>query len=61
MEWQPIETAPDNELMLVWQEMTGICLREKRDDDFWCENNFLDDSELEVTHWMPLPDPPESD
>lgn len=65
MEWQPIETAPEDEFVLVW------C------PDFYCyeygiavlggeEGHWLTyegDYELESapTHWMPLPKPPEED
>lgn len=56
--WQPIETAPEDTLLLVWQEW-GPRLRYIRHGELWDENEFLDDSEREVSHWMPLPEPPE--
>ena len=68
-EWQPISTAPTNDdawnvPMLVWVE--GECRFGVRD---WedCQNLhlWLDiDTGLpldgEPTHWMPLPEPPDS-
>jgi hypothetical protein len=69
MEWQPIETAPvlyqwylvwdashpcGNKTRLAFADSTAdggteICWLDIQDSDF----------ELNVTHWMPLPAPPE--
>lgn len=57
-DWRPIETAPERELVLVWQEFGGIVLRSYQSGEWWTEDEFLDDSGLEITHWMPLPEPP---
>ena len=50
MSWQPIETAPRNKWLLLWNEDAG----------YWVGQiaiNF-DPGEPEATHWMPLPAPP---
>jgi hypothetical protein len=55
MSWQPIETAPrDGTVILVYAP--GLFQTAAWVDGYWttaCEN-WLDD----VTHWMPLPEPP---
>ena len=63
MEWQPIETAPDKERILVWTR-GHVVIASKRttkrfgakwsadmDDDY---NNYFDDDK--PTKWMPLPE-----
>ena len=54
-----VEDAPEGELLLVFQQMTGFCLREKRGGDWYDEHENFDDSELEITHWMNLPEHPD--
>lgn len=53
-----IELPPSGELVLVNQHMTGRCLRMRHDygtHEVWHdENNNLDDSELEITHWSEI-------
>lgn len=63
-EWQPIETAPkrptnpqeDSSSFLVWDGTDIYCvgagLYPKENGCGCCS------SEVEATHWMPLPDPP---
>lgn len=50
------------ELVLVFQDMTGICLRQLQgsvnETEWYDENNNYDDSELDITHWQPLPAAP---
>lgn len=71
-DWQPIETAPKNErlallgyapghgvVMLyrsVWGGGTGYWYY-KRENDY----REMIAEEIEPTHWMPLPDKPETD
>jgi hypothetical protein len=61
-EWQPIETAPEKKAVLTNQG-TGIYSGQW----YICEANGrvpacadwgVEVSEIEPTHWMPLPDPP---
>ncbi len=60
-EWKPIEEAPQDTLILVYQHMTGKCLRSYNGEDWYDENEIWDDSELEITHFWsePLPDDPQ--
>lgn len=66
-EWIAVEDKlpPSGELVLVWQHMTGRCLREVTDYgthiEWHDENNQLDDSELDITYWQFLPAPPQGD
>ena len=72
--WQPIETAPkDGQTMLGWDTSFGgavVSLMYIEDDpeaDFlgeWmvCElhGDYIIDGFSSITHWMPLPTPPEA-
>jgi len=75
MEWQPIETAPKSDRILVWspifQPGQAICAR--WDDDlgsmkprpFWRTDNYRTAGitgcrNRPPTHWMPLPAKPEA-
>jgi hypothetical protein len=56
-QWQPIETAPKNQSILVhWQ------LASPYDQGLITVSLFTDDNhspgEDKATHWMPLPEPP---
>ena len=70
-EWQPIETAPkDGTLIDLWayskvdegyyrypECFWNSAQAEQEGEGYWCT---IDLYELnKVTHWMPLPDPPE--
>lgn len=68
MDWQPIETAPKNEMLIGWCGAIGFIRWDEMMPDFG-PNDELDEPtygmwrnhEYEVkrpTHWMPLPDPP---
>ena len=61
MEWQPIETAPKNETVLVWlNNIDGECSYSDI-ADISCGQPYcrsVDVDEVKVTHWMPLPAPP---
>ena len=62
-EWQPIETAPKGETILLWNgefvasgayepsPVDGFLMHRARDHDWGCDD---------PTHWMPLPKPPSS-
>lgn len=61
MSWLPIETAPVDVSVLCWVKCPG-------GNSFWVgEKSSIygawvftgyDDSGMDPTHWMPLPDPP---
>ena len=60
-EWVKIEDElpPDGVLVLVYQDMTGKCLRSRSEEGNWYdENNNFDDSELDITHWSYLLEDP---
>jgi hypothetical protein len=54
--WQPIETAPkDGTWLLLLMSDSSVPVV----GSFWGRWYYADDFELDnVTHWMPLPDPP---
>lgn len=57
MEWQPIETAPRDVDVIVWQaKREHIDIAMLCDNDRWV--NWYGHKCLSVTHWMPLPAPP---
>jgi hypothetical protein len=63
MEWQPIETAPKEALILlyapseVWPTTFVGCYSEEDGKPAWtdADGTWL---EFACTHWMPLPPPP---
>lgn len=62
-EWQPIETAPFMETVLVWGPGWRCGFPGKRYGEYGAV--MIDTCELEAkgrpeyaTHWMPLPEPP---
>lgn len=61
-DWQPIEAAPtDGTVVLVFAaERDGLaafqCTAAYHEDAGWCVDELR-----EVTHWMPLPPPPQKD
>lgn len=61
LEWQPIETAPDREyiLILVEGQITGVGSTYL--GDWWASmpNGEVCELNEPPTHWMPLPQPPE--
>jgi hypothetical protein len=64
-EWQPIETAPDHPVCLVWDDYFGMkCARFDPLRKQWVSDGPYDwevggkEIDLNPTHWMPLPAPP---
>lgn len=64
-EWQPIETAPDAETILVYVNDPlgkGVhfgCVYRYPDGTFYPRAQGLH-GDWKITHWMPLPEPPQS-
>ena len=68
MEWQPIETVPFNEEVLVWNGEDMIVVVRHEDTiwnmHFWqAVGVYGPDTDLSIndkkpTNWMPLPQPP---
>lgn len=55
-EWKPEETAPRNTKVLVgFCGSVAIASKSERTELWWDENGEIVD---DVTHWMPLPEPP---
>lgn len=61
MDWQPIETAPKETPVLIWNG-EWVLIGEQWGDTPWSEwGNEADAlNGRQPTHWMPLPDPPEA-
>lgn len=55
-DWQPIETAPKDSVLILgwWADVLGSVSWEI-DIEYWGD----DELQQFVTHWMPLPPPPE--
>jgi len=60
-EWQSIDTAPKNGNHILVIDNEGLIDRcfwhQYRDSGCW-ENFSMDFELLNLTHWMPLPEPP---
>ncbi len=57
--WSPINKKllpPDNILILVKQNLTGVCLRKLICGEWYDENENIDDSELEIYEWAYIPE-----
>ena len=74
MGWQPIDTAPESEPILVWAPMLHrgnpsaevvVLYRNGDEINYWTNGgaNGGDNIwfEAEPTHWMPLPSPPKTE
>lgn len=61
-EWQSIETAPKNELILVGPtKRMGICAAMNHSQDGWVTETCSDWVSIYTPkHWQPLPAPPET-
>lgn len=65
-QWQPVESAPkDGTLILAFLPESALMkiVFARWDDEFACWYDDKGESafpiDVEVTHWMPLPEPPE--
>jgi hypothetical protein len=55
--WRPIETAPkDGTEVLAWEDSAEKLFYEE-DMGAWVDHEYI---EYHPTHWMPLPEPPET-
>ena len=66
--WKTIDSAPENKLILGWMpggdpvDVAGFAIVH-RDGDGWRVVHDYEDwwwAGYKPTHWMPLPDPPDS-
>ena len=61
--WQPIKTAPINQTLLVAINGKHVTIGDKLPGDMgWCwepVDSGDDEDDERVTHWMPLPAPPQ--
>jgi hypothetical protein len=63
--WQPIDTAPEGIDVLVFgpdgTEPRVFCAWRDQDGDWWDSHRHSGIAvDIELTHWMPLPLPPEA-
>ena len=56
-EWQPIDTAPENTDVLVWEAYGEQFVVAQQEDGCWVAV-WSGEPIGDVTHWMPLPEPP---
>ena len=67
-EWQPIETAPKDQAVLVWlpgaatglEMEIGYCSSSDPDGDWYPSTHVGFPIDIPPTHWMPLPKDPTS-
>lgn len=66
-DWQPIETAPkgvDHKACLVWcadNRCTYTAWWNGESWDYFCGGGEARVIDRDITHWMPLPEPPSVD
>ena len=58
MEWQPIETVPNEAMVLVFNRNGRVSLEYCREIHDLIKAANIDGDDCFYTHWMPLPDPP---
>jgi hypothetical protein len=61
MEWQPIETAPRDMPVLIWDDQCVVAGCSKLTGAWFVADTygFCEDGQIyNPTHWMPLPPPP---
>ena len=57
--WQPIETAPSDTIVLLYSPYTH-CINSERIEARVYHNTRAGSRHAHATHWMPLPDAPDS-
>lgn len=60
-DWQPIETAPKDKWVLIWDpnaECVRVAMWEDSVADFVGANMDWYSDAIDASHWMPLPEPP---
>ena len=58
MEWQPIETAPKGAAIVYDTDRGVITDAYLHDNDGVASYGYYSNTAYNVTHWMPIPDPP---
>lgn len=59
-QWQPIETAPRNATeILIFTQWEEVAVARYHSNTGSFVTDYEQDSDLNPTHWMPLPAPPE--
>lgn len=63
-QWQPIETAPKWEYVLVW-DGEDVEMAQKNKTSWWTVQDaedieFGEEMDPQPTHWMPIPEGPQS-
>ena len=66
MSWQPIETAPEEGVFLVWlaEPQLGsrvVPMKKRRRPQPTLVGGYFDFDSPKPTHWMPLPPPPQGE
>ena len=63
--WQPVETAPEDEKVIIYTDLGWIDTAFGVTDEdtgikqwFWCDGKEVH-SNNNITHWQPLPEPPQ--
>lgn len=63
--WQPIETAPKDQKsilgMNIRSKLLYVTYRDAIGSDIYIRHNEIEGRGWKPTHWMPLPEPPESE
>lgn len=57
-QWQPIETAPEFKVVLIWIQSLAFVTTAFRDGDIWRSDRDCVKIHSKPTHWLPLPTPP---
>jgi len=57
-QWQPIETAPTDTMVLVWADGHDVCAMADEGSGNWTNYDFISFQNW-PTHWRPLPEGPE--
>lgn len=68
MEWQPIETAPNDGTRFLVYRPNRVIIEACVPDGYGCGDWYFEGvmwsgvaNAMDATHWMPLPEPPNSE